>query len=127
MNNQTDTAFVAARWLATHRIVFASDIISLVCILSAGSPIIPLAYILFACTVYLHVRLEFDARIFADFAKGYLKPQDFDTQLAALFRKTAPERTMPQRIQGAFRLYKKLILFSVLMFALALYALFDKV
>lgn len=60
--------------------------------------------------LYLHVRLDFDRRLFEDFAQGRLTPEDFDRCRSELGLGAAPAgRSMRSRCQSALKLWRGLI------------------
>ncbi|ULJ62505.1 hypothetical protein MIS46_11285 [Wielerella bovis] len=69
-----------------------------------------LSAIISAWIAYLHLRIDFDRRIFHAFAQG-MQPEHFDfaLQIMGLQRIKAPTRDLENRAKGAIKLLKYLI------------------
>lgn len=63
----------------------------------------------------LHLRVDFDRRVFAAWARGESTPQDFDQSLhmLGLFRSKG-ERPLDARCRGAIRLCKQMLIATAL-------------
>ena len=64
--------------------------------------------VLAAVLLYYHIRIEFDRRVFQDFADGRYTPEAFDQTLRQTgLRRVSDGLSMPQRVSGAIALWRK--------------------
>lgn len=110
-------ALVMARLLVTHRVVLALNLTLLVFVFLTPSWLNLAFVLLFFYVIYLHIGLEFDALVFADFASGELEPSKFDSVLEWLNLKSnlPTSRTLESRCKGAMTKFKQLLIISVIL------------
>ena len=107
MDNSTDS-LITARLLATARYtaVFNALLFALSAQRSGAWSAVQL--VLTAVLLYYHIRIEFDRRVFQDFADGRYTPKAFDQTLRQIgLRRVTDSRDMPQRVSGAIALWRK--------------------
>lgn len=86
------------------------------------------AFLVMIGIVYYGIRLTVDTKIFRAFSQEKYNPQTFDNSFATLFTRTSnttKPRSMSSRCRGAIRLYRNLILLSLLHTILLLIALWQ--
>ena len=104
----TTDSLITARLLATSRYTAVFDALLLVLSAQQGGVWSAVQLILAAALLYCHIRIEFDRRVFQDFADGRYTPEAFDQTLRQIgLRRIADSRDMPQRVSGALALWRK--------------------
>lgn len=107
-NTQYALAQTTAHLLASACYAAIGNVVLFASAVWLGGYLSAVQVLLFAELVYLHLRMDFDRRLFADFASGRLKPEDFDECRTVLgFGRTADMAEMSQRCTGAVKLLKK--------------------
>ena len=125
MTDDQTQALLTARLLATLPYTAAANALLFALSEQAGGLGFALHLPLAAALACCHIRLDFDRRIFADFALGRCTPAAFDQALAqsGLRRKIPPARPMARRSAGALSLWRKyLYLTAAQMLLLAAHA-----
>ena len=101
-------SLVTARLLATARHTAAFNALLLALSAQQGGAWAAVQLILAAALLYCYIRIEFDRRVFQDFADGRYTPEAFDQTLRQTgLRRIADSRDMPQRVSGALALWRK--------------------
>ncbi len=101
-------SLVTARLLSTSRYTAAFNALLLALSAQQGAAWAVVQLILTAALLYCHIRIEFDRRVFQDFADGRYTPEAFDQTLRQTgLRRIADSRDMPQRVSGALALWRK--------------------
>ena len=101
-------SLVTARLLATARHTAAFNALLLALSAQQGGAWAVVQLILAAALLYCHIRIEFDRRVFQDFADDRYTPEVFDQTLRQIgLRRIADSRDMPQRVSGALALWRK--------------------
>ena len=101
-------SLVTARLLSTARYTAAFNALLLALSAQQGGAWAAVQLILTAALLYCHIRIEFDRRVFQDFADGRYTPEAFDQTLRQTgLRRVADSRDMPQRVSGALALWRK--------------------
>ena len=101
-------SLVTARLLSTARYTAAFNVLLLALSAQQGGAWSAVQLILAAALLYCHIRIEFDRRVFQDFASGRYTPEAFDQTLRQTgLRRVADSRDMPQRVSGALALWRK--------------------
>lgn len=103
---------ICAQFLASGRYIvwFNAFIFVVAFIMSEGAWCKVLHLLLALILLYLHIRLDFDRRIFADFAKNRFKPEEFDAVLDSWgWLRNRQSREMQQRVAGALKLWRYLL------------------
>ncbi|MDO1509461.1 MULTISPECIES: hypothetical protein [unclassified Neisseria] len=109
-NTRYALAQTTAHLLASTRYAAVGNVLLFASAIWNGGYLSAVQVLLFAVLVYLHLRMDFDRRLFADFASGRLKPENFDECRAVLgLGRAANAAEMPQRCLGALKLLKKSI------------------
>ena len=101
-------SLITARLLATARYTAVLNALLLALSAQQGGAWAAVQLILAAALLYCHIRIEFDRRVFQDFAEGRYTPEAFDQTLRQTsLRRVADSRDMPQRVSGALALWRK--------------------
>lgn len=103
---------ICAQFLASSRyLVWFNAFIFVIAFIGAEDAWGKVIHLLLALILlYLHIRLDFDRRIFADFAQNGLQPEEFDAVLHSWgWLKNRQGREMQQRVLGAFKLWRYLL------------------
>ena len=101
-------SLVTARLLSTSRYTAAFNALLLALSAQQGGAWAVVQLILAAALLYCHIRIEFDSRVFQDFADDRYTPEVFDQTLRQIgLRRIADSRDMPQRVSGALALWRK--------------------
>ena len=101
-------SLITARLLATARYTAVFNALLLVLSAQQGGVWSAVQLILAAALLYCHIRIEFDRRVFQDFADGRYTPEAFDQALQQTgLRRVADSRDMPQRVSGVLALWRK--------------------
>ena len=107
MDNSTDS-LITARLLATARYTAMLNALLLVLSAQRGGAWAAVQLVLAAVLLYYHIRIEFDRRVFQDFADGRYTPEAFDQTLRQTgLRRISDGLSMPQRVSGAIVLWRK--------------------
>ncbi len=107
MDNSTDS-LITARLLATARYTAVFNALLFVLSAQRGGVWSAVQLILAAVLLYYHIRIEFDRRVFQDFADGRYTPEAFDQTLRQTgLRRVSDDPSMPQRVAGALALWRK--------------------
>ena len=104
----TTNSLITARLLATARYTAVFNALLLALSAQQGGAWSAVQLILAAALLYCHIRIEFDRRVFQDFADGRYTPEAFDQTLRQIgLRRVTDSRDMPQRVSGALALWRK--------------------
>ena len=107
MDNSTDS-LITARLLATTRYTAVFNALLFVLSAQRGGALSAVQLVLAAALLYYHIRIEFDRRVFQDFADGRYTPAAFDQALRQTgLRRVSDDPSMPQRVAGAIALWRK--------------------
>ena len=107
MDNSTDS-LITARLLATARYTAVLNVLLFVLSAQRGGTWSAVQLVLAAALLYYHIRIEFDRRVFQDFADGRYTPEAFDQTLRQTgLRRVSDGLSMPQRVSGAMALWRK--------------------
>ena len=107
MDNSTDS-LITARLLATARYTAVFNALLFVLSAQRGGVWSAVQLILAAVLLYYHIRIEFDRRVFQDFADGRYTPEAFDQALRQTgLRRVSDDPSMPERVAGAIALWRK--------------------
>ena len=101
-------SLITARLLATARYPAVLNALLLVLSAQRGGAWAAVQLVLAAVLLYYHIRIEFDRRVFQDFADGRYTPEAFDQTLRQTgLRRVSDGPSMPQRVSGAIALWRK--------------------
>lgn len=101
-------SLITARLLATARYTAVLNALLLVLSAQRGGAWAAMQLVLAAVLLYYHIRIEFDRRVFQDFADGRYTPEAFDQTLRQTgLRRVSDGLSMPQRVAGAIALWRK--------------------
>lgn len=101
-------SLITARLLATARYTAVLNALLLVLSAQRGGAWAAVQLVLAAVLLYYHIRIEFDRRVFQDFADGRYTPEAFDQTLRQTgLRRVSDGLSMPQRVAGAIALWRK--------------------
>ena len=107
MDNSTDS-LITARLLAAARYTAVFNALLFASSAQRGGAWSAVQLILAAVLLYYHIRIEFDRRVFQDFADGRYTPEAFDQTLRQTgLRRVSDDPSMPQRVAGAIALWRK--------------------
>ena len=107
MDNSTDS-LITARLLATARYTAVLNVLLFVLSAQRGGAWSAVQLVLAAALLYYHIRIEFDRRVFQDFADGRYTPEAFDQTLRQTgLRRVSDDSSLPQRVTGAIALWRK--------------------
>ena len=107
MDNSTDS-LITARLLATARYTAVLNVLLFALSAQRGGTWSAVQLILAAALLYYHIRIEFDRRVFQDFADGRYTPEAFDQALRQTgLRRVSDDPSMPERVAGAIALWRK--------------------
>lgn len=107
MDNSTDS-LITARLLATARYTVVLNVLLFALSAQRGGTWSAVQLILAAALLYYHIRIEFDRRVFQDFADGRYTPEAFDQTLRQTgLRRVSDDPSLPQRVAGALALWRK--------------------
>ena len=105
---QATDSLITARLLATARYTAVLNALLLVLSAQRGDAWAAVQLVLAAVLLYYHIRIEFDRRVFQDFADGRYTPEAFDQTLRQTgLRRVSDGLSMPQRVAGAIALWRK--------------------
>ena len=101
-------SLITARLLATARYTAVLNALLLVLSAQRGGAWSAVQLVLAVALLYYHIRIEFDRRVFQDFADGRYTPKAFDQTLRQTgLRRVSDGLSMPQRVSGAMALWRK--------------------
>ena len=101
-------SLITARLLATARYTAVFNVLLFVLSAQRGGVWSAVQLVLAATLLYYHIRIEFDRRVFQDFADGRYTPEAFDQTLRQTgLRRVSDGLSMPQRVSGAIALWRK--------------------
>jgi hypothetical protein len=107
MDNSTDS-LITARLLATARYTTVFNALLFALSAQRGGAWSAVQLVLAAVLLYYHIRIEFDRRVFQDFADGRYTPEAFDQALRQTgLRRVSDDPSMPKRVAGAIALWRK--------------------
>ena len=107
MDNSTDS-LITSRLLATARYTAVFNVLLFALSAQRGGAWSAVQLVLAAALLYYHIRIEFDRRVFQDFADGRYTPAAFDQALRQTgLRRVSDDPSMPQRVAGAIALWRK--------------------
>ena len=107
MDNSTDS-LITARLLATARYTAVLNVLLFALSAQRGGAWSAVQLVLAAALLYYHIRIEFDRRVFQDFADGRYTPEAFDQTLRQTgLRRVSDDLSMPERVAGAIALWRK--------------------
>ncbi|WP_107970830.1 hypothetical protein [Neisseria elongata] len=111
---QATDSLITARLLATARYTAVLNALLLVLSAQRGDAWAAVQLVLAAVLLYYHIRIEFDRRVFQDFADGRYTPEAFDQTLRQTgLRRVSDGLSMPQRVSGAIALWRKSLYLTV--------------
>ncbi|WP_114922010.1 hypothetical protein [Neisseria elongata] len=111
---QATDSLITARLLATARYTAVLNALLLVLSAQRGDAWAAVQLVLAAVLLYYHIRIEFDRRVFQDFADGRYTPEAFDQTLRQTgLRRVSDSLSMPQRVSGAIALWRKSLYLTV--------------
>ena len=101
-------SLITARLLATARYTAVFNVLLFVLSAQRGGVWSAVQLVLAAALLYYHIRIEFDRRVFQDFADGRYTPEAFDQALQQTgLRRVSDAPSMPERVSGAIALWRK--------------------
>ena len=101
-------SLITARLLATARYTAVFNALLFVLCAQQSGVWAAVQLILAAALLYYHIRIEFDRRVFQDFADGRYTPETFDQALQQTgLRRVSDDPSMPERVSGAIALWRK--------------------
>ena len=101
-------SLITARLLATARYTAVFNVLLFVLSAQRGGVWSAVQLVLAAALLYYHIRIEFDRRVFQDFADGRYTPEAFDQALRQTgLRRVSDDPSMLQRVAGAIALWRK--------------------
>ena len=101
-------SLITARLLATARYTAVFNVLLFVLSAQRGGVWSAVQLVLAAALLYYHIRIEFDRRVFQDFADGRYTPEAFDQTLRQTgLRRVSDDPSMPERVAGALALWRK--------------------
>lgn len=101
-------SLITARLLATARYTAVFNVLLFVLSAQRGGVWSAVQLVLAAALLYYHIRIEFDRRVFQDFADGSYTPEAFDQTLRQTgLRRVSDDPSMLQRVAGAIALWRK--------------------
>ena len=107
MDNSTDS-LITARLLATARYTAVFNALLFALSAQRGGAWSAVQLVLAAVLLYYHIRIEFDRRVFQDFADGRYTPEAFDQTLRQTgLRRVSDDPSLPERVAGAIVLWRK--------------------
>ncbi len=101
-------SLITARLLATARYTAVLNVLLFALSAQRGGTWSAVQLVLAAALLYYHIRIEFDRRVFQDFADGRYTPEAFDQTLRQTgLRRVSDDPSLPQRVTGAIALWRK--------------------
>ena len=101
-------SLITSRLLATARYTAVFNVLLFALSAQRGGAWSAVQLVLAAVLLYYHIRIEFDRRVFQDFADGRYTPAAFDQTLRQTgLRCVSDDPSMPQRVAGALALWRK--------------------
>ena len=104
----TTDSLITARLLATTRYTAVFNALLFALSAQRGGVWSAVQLVLAAVLLYYHIRIEFDRRVFQDFADGRYTPEAFDQALQQTgLRRVSDDPSIPERVSGAIALWRK--------------------
>ena len=101
-------SLITSRLLVTARYTAVFNVLLFALSAQRGGAWSAVQLILAAALLYYHIRIEFDRRVFQDFADGRYTPEAFDQTLRQTgLRRVSDDPSMPERVAGAIALWRK--------------------
>ena len=101
-------SLITARLLATARYTAVLNVLLFALSAQRGGTWSAVQLVLAAALLYYHIRIEFDRRVFQDFADSRYTPEAFDQALRQTgLRRVSGSLSMPQCVSGALALWRK--------------------
>lgn len=101
-------SLITTHLLATARYTAVFNALLLALSAQQGSAWSVVQLVLAAALLYYHTRIEFDRRVFQDFANGCYTPEALDQSLRQTgLRRVSDDPSMSQRVAGALALWRK--------------------
>lgn len=101
-------SLITARLLATARYTAVFNALLFALSAQRGDAWAAVQLVLAAVLLHYHIRIEFDRRVFQDFADGRYTAEAFDQTLQQTgLRRVSDGLSMPQRVSGAIALWRK--------------------
>ena len=101
-------SLITARLLATARHTAVFNVLLFALSAQRGGAWSAVQLVLAAVLLYYHIRIEFDRRVFQDFADGRYTPEAFDQALRQTgLRRVSDDPSLPERVAGVIVLWRK--------------------
>ena len=101
-------SLITSRLLATARYTAVFNVLLFALSAQRGGAWSAVQLVLAAVLLYYHIRIEFDRRVFQDFADGRYTPEAFDQALQQTgLRRVSDDPSIPERVSGAIALWRK--------------------
>ena len=101
-------SLITSRLLATARYTAVLNVLLFALSAQRGGAWSAVQLVLAAVLLYYHIRIEFDHRVFQDFADGRYTPEAFDQTLRQTgLRRVSDDPSLPERVAGAIVLWRK--------------------
>lgn len=101
-------SLITSRLLATARYTAVFNVLLFALSAQRGGAWSVVQLVLAAVLLYYHIRIEFDRRVFQDFADGRYTPEAFDQTLRQTgLRRVSDDPSLPERVAGAIVLWRK--------------------
>ncbi|WP_107814446.1 hypothetical protein [Neisseria sicca] len=101
-------SLITSRLLATARYTAVFNVLLFALSAQRGGAWSAVQLVLAAVLLYYHIRIEFDRRVFQDFADGRYTPEAFDQTLRQTgLRRVSDDPSLPERVAGAIVLWRK--------------------
>ena len=101
-------SLITSRLLATARYTAVFNVLLFALSAQRGGAWSAVQLVLAAVLLYYHIRIEFDRRVFQDFADGRYTPEAFDQPLRQTgLRRVSDDPSLPERVAGAIVLWRK--------------------
>ncbi len=114
-NSEKALAQTLAHLLASARYMAAGNALLFLAAVYLNGVLTAIQVLLIVALICFHFRMDFDGRLFADFASGRLMPEDFDEYRWMLgLGRSKGAAEMQQRCSGALSLLKKAAFLTIL-------------
>jgi len=101
-------SLITSRLLATARYTAVFNVLLFALSAQRGGAWSAVQLVLAAVLLYYHIRIEFDRRVFQDFADGRYTPEAFDQTLRQTgLRRVSDDPSLPERVAGVIVLWRK--------------------
>lgn len=101
-------SLITSRLLATARYTAVFNVLLFALSAQRGGAWSAVQLVLAAVLLYYHIRIEFDRRVFQDFADDRYTPEAFDQTLRQTgLRRVSDDPSLPERVAGAIVLWRK--------------------